>query len=244
MPRANRYYLPGHSYHLTHRCHDQEFLLRFGIDRNVYRQMLWESLQGSSAWLLSYCITGNHVHLLVRSDEPDGISTWMQLIEGRFAQYYNRRKGRSGAFWEDRYHATLVDSGEHLERCMTYIELNMVRAGVVAHPKEWRWCSYQEWTGQRSRYRLVDLDQSLEFLGGHTLPNFQKHLESRINQAIAVKDLMREAKWTEGIAVGSAAFVEQVAGMTQWRRRLEKEETSPGSWVLRENDSPYARTPM
>ena len=61
----------------------------------------------------------------------------MQLIAGRTAHEYNQRKGRSGAFWEDRYHATAVDSDKYLARCMVYIDLNMVRAGVVSHPGEW-----------------------------------------------------------------------------------------------------------
>jgi REP element-mobilizing transposase RayT len=94
--------------------------------------VLWKTLHDTSVRLLSYCITSNHAHLLARSEDPDGISLWMQRAEGQFAQYYNRRKDRSGAYWEGRYHSTLIDGGEHLERCMTYIELNMMRAGVVA----------------------------------------------------------------------------------------------------------------
>ena len=61
----------------------------------------------------------------------------MQLIAGRAAQNYNRRKARLGAFREDRYHATAIESGAHLHRCVVYIDLNMVRAGVVKHPAEW-----------------------------------------------------------------------------------------------------------
>jgi len=52
------------------------------------------------------------------------------LIAGRSAQDYNRRKARLGAFWEDRYHATAIESGAHLHRCIVYIDFNMVRAGV------------------------------------------------------------------------------------------------------------------
>jgi len=77
------------------------------------------------------------------------ISGWMQEVEGQFAQTYNRRKKRSGAFWEGRYHCTMIEPGPHLWRCMVYIELNMVRAGVVQHPKQWPWCSFQEWIGNR-----------------------------------------------------------------------------------------------
>lgn len=52
----------------------------------------------------------------------------MQLTAGRCAQ---------GAYWEDWYHATAVETGEHLLRCIVYIDLNMVRAGVVSHPSDW-----------------------------------------------------------------------------------------------------------
>ena len=52
----------------------------------------------------------------------------MQLIAGRTAQEYNERKGRHGAFWEDRYHATAIEADERLHRCLIYIDLNMIRA--------------------------------------------------------------------------------------------------------------------
>ncbi len=59
-------------------------------------------------------------------------------------QEYNIRKQRKGAFWEDRYHATAIEQNDHLNRCLVYIDLNMVRAGVVEHPSEWRFGGYYE----------------------------------------------------------------------------------------------------
>ena len=59
-------------------------------------------------------------------------------------QEFNQRKNRKGAFWEDRYHATAIESGEHLLTCLVYIDLNMVRAGVVHRPSEWPFCGYNE----------------------------------------------------------------------------------------------------
>ena len=56
----------------------------------------------------------------------------MQLIAGRTGQEYNQRKARHGAFWEDRYHATAIEADEHLQRCVVYIDLNMVRARSLA----------------------------------------------------------------------------------------------------------------
>src|SRR3989442_7889973 len=94
---------------------------------------------------------------------------WLQRVQGRFAQHYNRRKHRTGAFWEGRYHSTLIDGEEHLWQCMTYIEPNMVRAGVVRHPHEWRWCSVQEWTRLRPRRRVLKLERAPVFFGSSRL---------------------------------------------------------------------------
>ena len=58
----------------------------------------------------------------------------MQLIAGRSGQEYNQRKGRHGAFWEDRYHATAIEANEHLQRCLVYIDLNMVRVEWLRIP--------------------------------------------------------------------------------------------------------------
>ncbi|MBE0461572.1 MAG: hypothetical protein IBX60_08065 [Candidatus Aminicenantes bacterium] len=59
----------------------------------------------------------------------------MMLVSSRVALEYNKRKNRSGAFWEDNYHATAVGTESHLHRCLIYVDLNMVRAKVVDHPK-------------------------------------------------------------------------------------------------------------
>lgn len=234
MPRANRYFLPERTYHLTHRCHDRTFLLRFARDRDTYRQIFWEALQQSSVWLLAYCVTSNHVHLLARAEEADGISSLMQAAQGEFAQHYNRRKRRSGAFWEGRYHSTLIDGGVHLERCMIYIELNMVRAGAVRHPEEWAWDSYREWIGARKRYCLVDVDRSLALVGNPALAEFRRHYKDRIREAILRGELARRPEWTESVAVGGEEFVREVKAGIAHRQRFEVAVPEAGVWCLRE----------
>ena len=114
MPRANRHVLPGLIYHLTHRCHNRQFLLRFARDRDGYRRRLREALGDGEVSLLTYNLTNNHVHLLVCASEASAVGRLMQQAAGEMARDYNRRKHRSGAFWEGRYHATMVDSNEYL----------------------------------------------------------------------------------------------------------------------------------
>jgi REP element-mobilizing transposase RayT len=101
-------------------------------------------------------VTSNHIHLLVLDTGEEVIAQSMQLIAGRTAQEYNQRKRRKGAFWEDRYHATAIQTDESLSRCLTYIDLNMARAGVVKHSEEWKESGYYEIQNPPLRYGIVN----------------------------------------------------------------------------------------
>jgi hypothetical protein len=97
-----------------------------------------------------------------------------QLIAGRTAQEDNRRKNRRGAFWEDRYHAMAIQADDHLHQCVVYIDLNMVRAGVVKHPRDWEHSGYREIHKPPSRYLS---------------PTFAAHCWSLSNRQISHFDL-------------------------------------------------------
>ena len=105
--------------------------------------------------VLNYVVTSNHIHLLVKDTSQHVIAKSLQLVAGRTAQEYNQRKQRKGAFWEDRYHATAIASDEHFLRCLVYIDMNMVRAGVVQHPGEWAHGGYREIQQPPKRYRII-----------------------------------------------------------------------------------------
>jgi putative transposase len=162
----------------------------------------------------------------------------MQKLEGEFAESYNLRKGRSGAFWSDRFHCTMVESGEHAWNCMKYIDLNMVRAGVVAHPEEWRWCGYDELAGIRRRYRLIDLDWISTCFEGTILDGFSAQYRASIDVAVQEGRLTRDPIWTESIAVGSEEFVRSVSDEIRNRVRLEINEAN-GIWTVREPLASY-----
>jgi putative transposase len=137
MPRGNRYHRAGHVWHLTERCHRKHFLLKSARDRRAWIRWLYEARKRYGLSVLNYQVTSNHVHLLALDRGEGEIAQSMQLMAGCVGRAYNRRKRLPGAFWEDCYHATAVDTDEHLARCFTYIDLNMVRAGVVDHPRHW-----------------------------------------------------------------------------------------------------------
>lgn len=211
MPRANRHFLPGHIWHITHRCHKKEFLLKFARDRACWIRWLFEARKRYGLQVLNYMVTSNHVHLLVKDMELDVIPKSMQLIAGRTAQAYNRRKSRKGAFWEDRYHATAVQTDEHFIRCMVYIDLNMVRAGIVRHPKNWTHCGYHEIQQPPKRYQIIDRAALIE------LCQFASHDDLRLAHRQWIIDALqheesefRDPRWSESVAVGQLEYVEAI----------------------------------
>lgn len=170
-----------------------------------------------------------------RRDQPNDAKA-----RGHFAISFNRRKHRSGVFWEDRYHCTMVEDGEHLWNCIQYVDLNMVRAGVVLHPCDWSWCGYQELVGEKTRYRLLDMDRLLELLGYPNTESFKADYCARIQRAVAEKKLNRNRCWTESIAVGRKAYVTKIAAAIRYERLKPRiEEREDGSWAVWEQPSDY-----
>ena len=82
MPRANRHFTPGHICHITHRCHQREFLLKFARDRRAYGRWLFEAKKRDGLCVLNYVVTSNHIHLLVKDRGQGEIARSMQLIAG------------------------------------------------------------------------------------------------------------------------------------------------------------------
>jgi putative transposase len=161
------------------------------------------------------------------------------IIAGRTRQEYNQRKSRNGAFWEDRYHATAVEAGPHLIQCMVYIDLNMVRAGVVTHPCECPFSGYNEIQNPRERYALIDHEGLMDLLGIGRMEELKESYKGWVEESLAMQDRGRQPRWTESIAVGSEGFVEHTKaalGIKAMGREVIGEE---GVYELREPQIPY-----
>lgn len=241
MPRANRYFLPGYVWHITHRCHQRKFLLKFARDRRCYLHWLFEAKKRFGLCVLDYIVTSNHIHLLIKDTGSNVMAESMQLIAGRTAREYNQRKNHHGAFWEDRYHATAVEADEHLHRCLVYIDLNMVRAGVVNHPGQWKESGFCEIREPPKRYAIVDLRAVSELCGFGELADFQRAQRQWVEQALEGAAAVRDDRWSEAIAVGSLAFVEAVKNDLGVKAMHREVIEGDGVYALREPAESYAR---
>lgn len=190
--------------------------------------------------MLDYAATCNHIHLLVLDNgDRQCISNSLQLSQGRTGQEHNLRKNRRGAFWEDRYHATAVQTGHHLLQCIVYIDLNMVRTGVVQHPGEWLHGGYRELQGMKERNRIIDTHELSRLLGMNDENELRRAHGELVESALRQGGLRRIDYWTSSIAVGDPGFVHRIHAQLLERAEGRRVEDHGDICALQEPSAPY-----
>jgi putative transposase len=236
--RGKLFFIPGIIWHITHRCHNRDFLLKFIKDKKRWLFWLFQAKKKYNLTILNYAVTSNHIHLLVFADgHKQTIPRSIQLIASRTAVEFNQRKGRSGAFWNDNYHATAIESDHHLHRCMVYIDLNMVRAGVVRHPSMWAFCGYNELMKSPQRYTLIDINKVMDLIGICDLMELRKFYSECIESSLVTDKMIRDNRWTESIAVGTEAFINKVHTQLGYKAKYRNTHKIQKSWIIKDGSS-------
>jgi len=134
MPRRPRLYLPGQPQHVVVRGHNRDPILARHEDFRYLYRCLREAIDRHGLAVHAWVFMHNHLHLLATPADEHALPRTMQSLGRRYAQYFNRSYRRSGALWEGRYKAALVDTERYLLACYRYIEMNPVRAGIAREP--------------------------------------------------------------------------------------------------------------
>lgn len=129
-------------YHVTSRGDGQEDIYLGDTDRELFLQVLSETV-GRFNWVVhAYCLMDNHYHLLIET--PDGnLSKGMRQLNGVYTQRFNRTHKRVGHVFQGRYKAIIVQKDSYLLELARYIVLNPVRAQMVRSARDWPWSSYR-----------------------------------------------------------------------------------------------------
>ncbi len=142
MARLPRFHSADLPQHVIQRGNNRMLIYRERDDYDMCRNLLRQALEQHDCALHAYVFMSNHLHLLVSSREPTGISRAMQSLGRRYVRHFNDRYTRTGTLWEGRFRATVVQTQRYLLACARYIEENPVRAGIVQSPWQYPWSSY------------------------------------------------------------------------------------------------------
>ncbi len=160
MSRPLRVEFPGGLYHVTARGNGRQPIFVDEADREAFLVVLSSVVARYFVRCHAYCLMGNHHHLLLETPEAN-LSRAMRQLNGVYSQGFNRRHRRSGHVFEGRFQAQVVDRDAYLRTVCRYIVLNPVRAGLVAHPRQWAWSSYRATAGEAPLPAFLTVDWAL-----------------------------------------------------------------------------------
>ena len=140
MPRIARAIAPGFPHHVTQRGNRRQQTFFSDDDYQAYLDLIHEWCIAYSVDLWGYCLMPNHVHLILVPEDEDSLARAVGKAHLRYSRLVNFREGWRGHLWQGRFASYVMDE-HYLLACARYIEMNPVRAKLVAYPAEWRWSS-------------------------------------------------------------------------------------------------------
>ena len=209
--------ITDYPHHIVQRGHDKKCIFIRDRDYRYYLNNLFEQADRLRVEIVSYCLMTNHVHLILLPRGPGKtISRLMKVVAARQTRHFNKSYGGSGTLWEGRYKSSVIDTNAYLLACCRYVDLNPVRAYLVADPKDYKWSSYRSLAGyvESPAIDRSAVCQLLDF----TSKRFELAYRDYVAQGIDETELQKiRSAIKRNQLTGSSGFVrsiEQVTGRT------------------------------
>lgn len=208
MARQPRLLLPGYPLHLIIRGHNRQPVFVTDDGRQRWVDWMRDAARENEVSVHAWVLLDNHAHLLLTPADEQGLARMMQSLGRRYTQYFNAQQQRTGTVWEGRFKSSLVDV-QHLLRCIALIELNPVRAGLVARAEDWRWSSCRHHVGLDKQPWLTE--HAAFWSLGNTPFERQLAWRAQLDEGLPAADAQRIVDAVlHGWALGGPAFIERI----------------------------------
>lgn len=219
MARLPRLTVAGYPHHIIQRGNNRQPIV---VDAADYRDLLarWqEAAARLGVAVHAYVVMSNHVHLLATPQSEQALPLFMQDVGRGYVRRFNLRHGRTGTLWEGRYRSTVIDTDRYMLACMAYIDLNPVRADMVAAARDYPWSSHGHYVGLRVD-PLVTAPPSWWGLGNTPFAREQAYADLVQAGVNPVQQTALVDATLKGWALGDADFVAQL--QNRLHRRVRK----------------------
>jgi len=140
MARIARIVVPNVPHHVTQRGNRRQTVFFGAEDYRKYLELIKDFTVQEGVDVLAWCLMPNHVHLILIPPEPGSLRAALAEAHRRYARHINLRENWRGYLWQGRFASCPMDE-RHSIAAARYIDLNPVRAGLVAQPIDWPWSS-------------------------------------------------------------------------------------------------------
>ena len=162
MPRTARKTSSMNIYHVMLRGINRQNIFEDDEDRLYFMNVLASSKKTDGFKLYAFVLMSNHIHLLIEPAE-ESLSMIFKKIGTRYAVWYNRKHGRSGHLFQDRYRSESIESELYFMTVLRYILQNPMKAGLESRPGSYRWSSYLAY--KMGKGTVTDTQYALELYG-------------------------------------------------------------------------------
>lgn len=213
MARLSRLTLPGVPHHILQRGNNRQPIFSGPADYQLMLTLLEAHARAQAVAVHGYVLMPNHFHLLATPETATGVASMMQAVGRAYVRRYNQAQGRSGTLWEGRYRSTLIDAGTYLVPCLVYMDLNPVRAELVAEAADYPWSSYAHFAGHATQ-RLITPPAQYWALGNTPFAREAAYAERvRAGLSVAQVQALSDAV-SSGWPLGAAEFLDDLQGRT------------------------------
>jgi len=140
MPRISRAIAVGYPHHITQRGNYRQTVFAVAEDYARYLELLNQYARRHSLEIWAYCLMPNHVHIVAVPGADDSLASVFRTVHMLYSQFHNRKADTIGHLWQGRYYSCALDE-THVHAAVRYVEMNPVRAGIVASAEDYPWSS-------------------------------------------------------------------------------------------------------
>ncbi|MDD2679226.1 MAG: transposase [Candidatus Omnitrophica bacterium] len=209
MPRIGRIVPLDATLHVISRGNNRRVVFHSESDKLRYYALLFKLKQENKIDILHYCLMANHVHLVLQLKPESTLAKFMKQLNLTYSHYYRKLYEYAGYLWQGRFKSNIIEMDSYLLQCGKYIELNPVRAGIIAHPAQYLFSSYNFYAEGKSD-SLVTPSPVYLGLAGSPARRQEQYIDFVIDSSIINSDLLASK-----IYIGSQAFINRL--QTQYK---------------------------
>ncbi len=233
MARLPRAVSESGIYHAMLRGINRQTIFEDDEDRKLFIETVNDFRSDSNYKLYAYCLMDNHVHMLIH-ELDDSMGTVIKRLAGRYVYWFNKKYGRSGHLFQDRFKSEVVGDDRYFLTVLRYIHQNPLKAGVAKDLDSCRWTSYKEYL-VKGRQPLVDIDMGLGLFSSHKEQAIKMyiefHHEAHDDQCMDYRDFKRltdEQAREEMVKLGYTATMLQHMSLPNRNLALHDLKCIPG----------------
>lgn len=147
MPRRERKQSPTGIYHVIMRGINRQNIFEDNEDRHKLIEIFARCRERHSFKLFAYCLMDNHFHILIQ-EHSEPIGMLIKRICSSYVLWFNKKHGRCGHLFQDRFKSEVVDSDRYFLTVLRYIHQNPLRAKIVEDITDYPWSSYEDYMKQ------------------------------------------------------------------------------------------------